>query len=136
MSKIVDDFISSATNTNGVGFFEEDYHAISYAMKISLNQMRQYDRYGIVPAAFIDYLKNINAIPVDWSVPKKQRTEICLLNILWEAKRNSYQSRPESDYIRQVLFKQLHPELNNKMGSSQHVWITLEYNGKLFGLKR
>ena len=82
MSEIINDFINSGMRGRGVGHFENDRLAVSYARKMGLNQRRKFKRYGIVPAAFIAYLKRIKAIQKDAWVPETARTIKILLDLL------------------------------------------------------
>ena len=63
MSNPVDDFVASFKTVYGEGFFEGNLTAVHYAQTMSKSQRRKYRRYGTIPKAFFDYLKN--ALGVD-----------------------------------------------------------------------
>jgi len=56
MSGVMKDFLESRKSICGYGLFEGIAEATAYAEKISENQLRRLIRYGLVPAAFIDFL--------------------------------------------------------------------------------
>lgn len=121
MSTIINDFICCAVKKCGFGHFENDELAVSYARTMGKHQQRKFKRHGIVPAAFMAYLKRIRAIPEDVWLPEKKRTVQALIDLIGEA--------------REVLLPEMFPELRNTMGSSQCVWQALEREGKLHRLE-
>ena len=74
MCKVVYDFIKSADRGNGFGYFADNETAVLFAKAISRSQKRKYNRYGIIPAAFFNYLEEIEAIKREEFIPEKFRT--------------------------------------------------------------
>ena len=135
MSEILNDFMNSGMRGRGVGYFENDSLAVSCAKKMGSNQRRKFKRHGIVPAAFIDYLKQKKALQQNVWVPDRTRTVEVLLDLLWDAPDRDRGVYSEGVMLREALLLEIFPDLKNKMGSSQQVWEALERNGRLFGLK-
>jgi hypothetical protein len=116
---------------NGFGYFEGDMNAVHFAQLISRTQKRKYKRYGIIPAAFFNYLKNIEAIKREKLIPEKYRTIDLLLDLLWETPKRNQQDRSEGECLRVEIIKDLMPWLSNKMGTAEHVWRKGQiYNAK------
>ena len=135
MCKIVSDFIKSANRMNGFGYFEGDMNAVHFAQLISRTQKRKYKRYGIIPAALLNYLEKSELIKRQKFIPEKNRTVGLLLDLLSETTNKETKQRSEAEILRTEILKDLHPELKKAMGSAQHIWKKLETDGKMFGLK-
>lgn len=135
MSTIINDFISCAVCDRGIGHFENDDLAVSFARDMGTNQTRKFERYGIVPKAFMAYLKREKAIPKEICIPERSRTVKVLLDLLWEAPDKHRGVYSKGDALREAFLIEMLPELRNKMGSSQHIWQAFERDGKLHGLK-
>ena len=135
MCRIISDFIVSADKMDGFGYFEGDITAIHYAQSISLSQKRKYKRYGIIPAALLNYLEKSELIKRERYLPEKYRTVGMLLDLLSETANQNTERSLEAEILRTEIQKGLHPELKRAMGSAQHIWKKLETDGKMFGLK-
>lgn len=134
MSRIINDFIKSTEHGCGIGHFENDDLLFSYD-RIGTNQIRKFERHGIVPASFMDYLKRKKAIKDDAWLPELQRTVHALLDLLSAGPNRPPGAHSEGEAFRDAFLLEMFPELRNKMGSSQRVWQVFERNGKLHGLK-
>lgn len=134
MSKIIEDFIQCAVQGCSVGHFENDEHALSYARTMGINQIRKYERYGIIPAAFFGYLKRKNAIQKDAWLPERQRTVHALLDLLSDAPNRQPCVYSEGEALRDAFLLEMLPELKNAMGSAQYVWQAIERDGRLHSL--
>jgi len=131
MCKIVSDFIKSTNRINGYGYFEGDMNAVQFAQTISRNQKRKYKQYGIIPAAFFNYLERIGAIKREKFIPEKYRTIDLLLDLLWETPKRNQADRTDGECLRVEILKDLMPWLSNKLGTAEHVWRKGElYNSK------
>ena len=131
MCKIVSDFIRSADKMNGFGYFEGDMNAVHYAQSISRTQKRKFKRYGIIPAAFFNYLEQIEAIKLEKFIPEQYRTIDLLLDLLWETPERNQQDRSEGECLRVEILKDLMPWLSNKLGTAEHIWRKGQiYNAK------
>lgn len=131
MCKIVSDFIKSANRMNGFGYFEGDMNAVRSAQSISRIQKRKYKRYGIIPAAFFNYLEQIGAIKREQFVPEKYRTIDLLLDLLWETPKRNQKDRSEGECLRVEILKDLIPWMRNKLGTAEHIWNKGQiYNAK------
>ena len=135
MSRIIWDFINCGVSGCGVGHFENDALAVSCARTMGKSQQRKYKKYGIVPAAFIAYLKQKKAIQQDAWVPERARTDKVLLDLLCDAPDRHLGVYSEGEMLRAALLLEIFPEFRNAMGSSQRVWNRLERDGQLHGLK-
>ncbi|MCB2141199.1 hypothetical protein KQH27_00660 [bacterium] len=130
MSKIINDFVKMRKCRCGIGYFENDAIALKFAINMKINQYNKCIRHKIIPANFYKYLKEKKMIPKNYYIPDKEKNVKNLLDLLWN-------SNSEGLIMRDALLVELHPELVNKMGSSQHVWrkgekIAAEY-GKVKG---
>jgi len=132
MSKIVSDFIESGNCIFGYGYFEGDKNVARYAAKVSRSQKRKYKRYGIIPAAFFNYLKNIEAIKQEKFIPEKFRTIELLLDLLWSTPNRNQRKRSEGECLRVEILKEMMPWLKNKLGTAEHVWR----KGELYSAKQ
>ena len=131
MCKIIYDFIQSAEQNEGYGYFEGNRNAAFYAKKISLIQKRKYKRYGIIPAAFLKFLEKSGAIKREKFIPEKCRTIDLLLDLLWETPKRNKQDRSEGECLRVEILKELMPWLCNTLGTGEHIWRKGElYNAK------
>ena len=135
MSRIIDNFIDCAMRGCGVGYFQNDPLALTYARTVGVNQRRKYRKYGTVPAAFITYLKAIKAVQSDAWLPERQRTVHALLDLLSDAPNRQPGVYSEGEALRDALLLEMFPELKKAMGSAQQVWHALERDGKMYGLK-
>ncbi|MEI7636105.1 MAG: hypothetical protein WCJ37_02285 [Syntrophus sp. (in: bacteria)] len=110
VSGVLRDFLESRNSISGYGIFEGIAEATLYAEKISQNQLRQLTRYGIVPAAFIDFLGSIGV-----KVDKKQRIQRKLTegHLAWCLMRGKYdwinaKTRSNAEYIgKMILLSQI-----------------------------
>ena len=124
MYRIIEDFI------NGHGYFEDKEKALRYAQAVSRSQLRKFKRYGIVPAAFFQYLEKIKAISAYKHIPEKYRTLYLLLDLLWVTPKRNNPKRSEGEILRVEILKDLMPWIENSLGSAQHLYIKGElYNG-------
>ena len=131
MCRIVSDFIKSAANLNGYGYFEGNLNAAKYAVTISRSQKRKYKRYGIIPAAFFNYLESIDAIRREKFIPEKNRTVNHLLDLLYVTPNRNQEERSEGECLRVEILKDVMPWLRNKLGTAEHMWKRAElYNAK------
>lgn len=131
MCKIIYDFVQSAEQNEGYGYFEGNMNAVRSAQSISRTQMRKFKRYGIIPAAFFNHLEQIGAIKREKFIPEKYRTIELLLDLLWETPKRNQRDRSEGECLRVAILKDLIPWLSNKMGTAEHVWRKGElYNAK------
>jgi len=122
MCKIVDDFIKSADRSDGFEYFAENTIAVKFAKTISLSQKRKYNRYGIIPAAFFNYLEEIKAIKRDKFMPEKLRTDEYLLDLLYNTPYRNKKKRSEGECLRVEILKEKLPMLRRSMGSSEHLY--------------
>ena len=132
MCKIIYDFIQGAEQNEGYGYFEGDMNAAHYAQSISRTQKRKYKRYGIIPAAFFNYLEKTGAIKRKQFIPEKNRTIDLLLDLLWETPKRNQRDRTEGECLRVEILKDLMPWLRNKLGTAEHIWR----KGELYNPKR
>jgi hypothetical protein len=58
-SSLVADFVRSRETTNGYGFWEGIPAASERAVGLSKRQKRRYQRYGVVPSDFFDFLEDL-----------------------------------------------------------------------------
>ncbi len=135
MSKLINEFIKCSEHCCGVGYFEDNELAVSYAQTMGTNQIRKFRRYGIIPAAFFKYLKGVKAIQENAWVPERARTVETLLDLLYDAPEGHIGEYAEGEWFREALLLEMFPELRNTMGSSQCVWQALEREGKLHRLE-
>ena len=122
MSTIIIDFINCAVKGSGIGYFENDQLAVKCARSMGTNQRRKFERHGIVPAAFITYLKRKKAIQQDAWLPERKRNVLGLLDLLWAGPERRPGEFSEGEALREALLIELFPELKKAMGSSQHLW--------------
>jgi hypothetical protein len=124
MCRIIEDFI------NGCGYFEGDENVMRYTQAVSRSQVRKFKRYGIVPAAFFQYLEETKAISAYKYIPEKYRTLYLLLDLLWVTPKRNNPKRSEGEILRVEILKDLMPWIENSLGSAQHLYIKGElYNG-------
>jgi hypothetical protein len=126
MCKIVYDFIKSADRSDGFGYFADNESAVMFAKAISRSQRRKYNRYGIIPAAFFDYLESIDAIKREKFIPEKDRTVDHLLDLLWITPNRNQQERSDGECLRVEILKDVMPWLKKSFGLSDHTWKKLE----------
>ena len=132
MCKLIYQFIKSGNGNGGYGYFAGDRNAIKFAEKISLSQIRKFKRHGVIPADFLRYLENIEAIERKKFVPEKHRTIYWLLDLLWETPHRNQANRSEGECIRVEILKDMMPWISNKMGTAEHIWRSAEfYNTRL-----
>lgn len=133
MSKIINDFIKSANTESGYGFFKfekldsnnSNQDVVDYAMKLSTSQVRQYNRYKTVPAAFISYLKSLEIIPEDLEMQKGKRTITDLTDLLFKIPYKNEITCGLGDHIREQILKDLYPDMKNMFGSGENHWRAL-----------
>lgn len=113
-----------AERSDGFGYFENDELAVSHAQTLSVSQKRKYQRYGIVPAAFIRYLKQAGVIAQDVYVPEERRTTNVLLDLLWKTLREGQGNLSEAEVLRSELLKELLTvrDVEQQSGSAQHIY--------------
>ena len=134
MCKVIYDFIKSAEQKKGYGYFKGDINATGYSKSIR-NQKNKFKRYGIVPASFLNYLEQLGAIKREKFIPEKYRTLDMLLDLLSETVNQNTLHSSEAKILRTEILKDRYPEPKKTIGSAQHIWKKLETDGKLFGLK-
>ena len=122
MCKVVYDFIKSADRGNGFGYFADNETAVLFAKAISRSQKRKYNRYGIIPAAFFNYLEEIKAIKREEFIPEKFRTDDYLLDQLYYTPHRNKKKRSEGECLRVEILKEKYPMLRKSMGSSEHLY--------------
>jgi hypothetical protein len=133
MSNPVDDFVASFKTVYGEGFFEGNLTAVHYAQSMSKSQRRKYRRYGTIPKAFFDYLKN--ALGVDRnslssntriekgkSVPVKKDPTGELLELLWSSPYKDRTSSCEREILRMEILMDEFPMLRRSQASGKNLW--------------
>ena len=126
MCKLISDFIKSSDTGFGFGHFEGDDTAIRFAQSMSKSQKRQYRRYGVIPIAFIGYLKKIKVVPFEAHFPKKSRDIYALLELLWEGPYKDKTARSTGSYLRSEILKDMYPMLKKSFGTAENIWKRLE----------
>jgi hypothetical protein len=116
MSKVIQDFI------DGRGMYEGNEHAAQYADKITKNQIRKYQRYGVPPLEFLNYLKKDRVISPEPRQPTRARTEKDVLNLLWQTLQQGEGNLFEAEALRQAILLDLMPWLRKQSGSAQHIY--------------
>ena len=81
-------------------------------------------------------MKATNAIDPHAVITISSQTIDGLLDLLWETPERNDADRSEGECLRVELLKEKYPELKNKMGSAQALWVKLEDQKRLFGKKR
>lgn len=131
MCRIVLDFIKSADCRDGFGYFASNLIAIRYAQTLSRSQKRKYNRYGIIPIAFFNYLEKVEVIKLEKFIPEKHRTVFLLLDLLWETRKRSQLDSSEGECIRVEILLELMPWLRKSLGTAEHMWEKLQlYNAE------
>ena len=114
ISHILKDFVECRRSINGYGYFEEMPTATIYANKMGKNQIRQLEKYGIVPNAFIDFLGTMG-IKIDRNqFIRDEMTEGYLASILLTG-NYSYeggQAISDAEYIAKKILTSTVSELN------------------------
>jgi hypothetical protein len=131
LSKIVRDFLLSGQFSRGCGYFENRDEVVKYAEKTSQSQKRKWKRYGIIPAAFWQYLLEKRFIDPGRFIPEKYRTVKYLMDLLWRTPRRNRASRSEAEILRFELLKEMLPGFALQIGSAQHLYKKLEFYGDL-----
>jgi hypothetical protein len=116
MSKVIQDFI------DGRGVYEGNEHAAQYADKLTKNQIRKYQRYGVLPLEFLNYLKKRRVITPEPRLPTRARTEKVLLDLLWQTLRQGEGNLFEAEALRQAMLLDRMPWLRKQSGSAQHIY--------------
>ena len=129
MFRPIDDFIKSGVHGAGIGYYELHPQAVHYALTLSKSQKKKWERYGIVPAAFLRYLEAIGAIPKRF-IPEKERTLSGLSDLLWEAPMRNRARASEGEHLRVAILKQL-DLMPSGTGSAQHIYIKVDLYGNL-----
>ena len=129
MFKPIDDFIKSGVHGAGIGYYELHPQAVHYARTLSKSQKRKWNRYGIVPVAFLRYLQAIGAIPERF-IPEKERTLSHLSDLLWEAPTRNRARASEGEHLRVAILKQL-DLMPNGTCSAQHIYTKTDLYGNL-----
>ena len=133
MSKIINDFFKSANTSTGYGIFKyekgvsknSEQDVVDFAMKASKSQVRKWNRYGIVPAAFISYLKEMDVLPENIEFPKDKRTINDLTDLLFQIPYKNEINRGLGDHLRERILKDLIPDMKVMFGSGESIWKTL-----------
>lgn len=116
---VITDFFS------GTGLFEGDQQAKEIAQKISTNQRRRLERYGIVPRDFLEYLSRIGVIRKD-DVPKRRLT---IGNFLDFLRLYHYPTELAQSYG-ETLFREIIrgevPWLRSSFGQGDFVWAKMQ----------
>ena len=138
MSNPVDDFVASFRTRYGEGFFEGNLRAVHYAQTMSKSQRRKYRKYGTIPKAFFDYLKNAlgverkmhlppsTRIKEGKSVPVEKDPKGELLELLWSSPYKDGDSSCEGEILRFKILMDEFPMLRNTQASEQNIWKRLE----------
>ena len=127
-NKVLVDFV------NGSGFFEGDPEAWEVARRLSKNQRRKMERYGVVPRLFFEYLARIEVIKRT-DIPKKPMTIGNLLDFLRFYPYASEQARSMGEYLYREILKGEVPWLANRFGQGDYVWRELE-ESSIFVMKK
>jgi hypothetical protein len=136
MSNPVDDFVASFRTRYGEGFFEGNLRAVHYAHSMSKSQIRKYRKYGTVPKAFFDYLKDAlgvkrnnltsnKRIKEEKSVPVKKDPKGELLELLWSSPYKNQCASWEGEILRLEILLDEFPMLRKSQASGQKVWERL-----------
>ena len=127
MIRLINDFFKSANTANGYGIFEyekginknTEQDVVSFAMKASKSQVRQWNRYGIVPSVFISYLKEMDVLPENIELPKEKRTISDLTELLFQTSYKSKVASGLGDHIREQILKDLYPDMYVMFGGGE-----------------
>ena len=119
---------------NGAGFFEGDLEAWEAARRLSKNQRRKMERYGVVPRLFFEYLARIEVIKRT-DIPKKPMTIGNLLDFLRFYPYSSEQARSMGEYLYREILKGEVPWLANRFAQGDYVWKELE-ESSIFVMKK
>ena len=124
MSRVIKDFFKSANTESGYGIFEYDkavnknseQDVVDFAMKVTKSQTRKWNRYGIIPVAFIAYLKKMDVLPEKLEISKGKRTITDLADLLFQTSYKSKVACGFGDYIREQILKYLYPDMHVMFG--------------------
>ena len=94
-------------------------------MKASKSQVRQWNKYGIVPSVFISYLKEMDVLPENIELTKEKRTISDLTELLFQTSYKSKVASGLGDHIREQILKDLYPDMKVMFGSGESIWRTL-----------
>ena len=134
MSNPIDDFINSAKTSHGCGFFEGNAKAVRYANRVSKSQRKKYHKYGVIPSALFDYLKEIlgvrrknnltymTRIEEGKSVPVKKDPTGELFELLRSTSYKDEESRSEGSILSREILLYDFPMLRRSQPSEQHLW--------------
>lgn len=116
---VITDFLS------GIGLFEGDQQAWEIGRKISRNQRRRLERYGIVPRDFLEYLSKIGVIR-KFDIPKRRLT---IGNFLDFLRLYHYPTELAQSYG-ETLFREIIrgevPWLRSSFGQGDFVWAKMQ----------
>lgn len=116
---VITDFVS------GAGLFEGDQQAWEIARKMSTNQRRRLERYGIVPRDFLEYLSRVEVIR-KCDIPKRRLT---IGNFLDFLRLYHYPTELAQSYG-ETLFREIIrgevPWLRHSFGQSDSVWAKMK----------
>jgi hypothetical protein len=127
MSKIIYDFIKTATSKNTYGFFRNERSQTTtneldveaFSKQLTKSQIRQFNRYKIIPKAFISYLKALEILPQNLSIPRCKRTVTWLIDILFTIPYRNDVNRGLGTYLREQLLIESYPEMHVMFGSEK-----------------
>ena len=124
MSRVIKDFFKSANTERGYGIFEcektfsknSEQDVVDFAMKVTKSQTRKWNRYGIIPVAFIAYLKKMDVLPEKLEISKGKRTITNLADLLFQTSYKSKDACGLGDHIREQIIKDLYPDMHVMFG--------------------
>jgi len=123
---VIEHFVRSARTEEGYGFFEGDAEAVELARSMGKGQIRKYYRHGLVPGAFVRYLKRIEVIPEDTKFAADEPTIDDLLDLLWRWSYGDEKSRLAADFLRKAILVARLPMLRKAFGSADGIWQKIE----------
>jgi hypothetical protein len=137
MSNPIQDFVESSKTVHGCGFFEGDLEAVRLSQTMTRSQKNKYRKYGTVPKALYDYLKEVlgverirpqttRCIKNGKSVAMKKDPTGVLLETLWNTRYKDETCRNEGRLLHDEILLHDFPELRKQRASSQNVWKRIE----------
>ena len=126
MNRIIKDFIYA---DKGGSFFEGDQKAAEIAGLLSKNARRKVRKYGIVPAAFYEYLRQAGIISKDTKIPRCSTSLGELLDFLRWYPYKTEQAKSAGEYLFREIIKSDLPFLSKAFGQGDHNWIKLDFFG-------
>jgi hypothetical protein len=125
---VITDFVS------GTGLFEGDQQAKEITQRMSTNQRRRLERYGIVPGDFLEYLSRIGVIRKG-DIPKRRLT---IGNFLDFLRLYCYPTERARSYgetlFREIILGEV-PWLRSSFGQGDFVWAKMREAQNL-GIKK